>query len=107
MEKAHLRAIFYWRPIMQPHFISPGVYRAIAPEWVLFAAGHGNRWGFPKEEIRLRYHAFGAQALISGELGQVSIHFDSQGYTVHSYREDLAPFWYNRLFGFGMAGNPE
>ncbi|QXP19272.1 hypothetical protein KE621_21015 [Shewanella algae] len=55
----------------------------------------------------MRYHAFGAQALISGELGQVSIHFDSQGYTVHSYREDLAPFWYNSLFGFGMAGNPE
>ncbi|WP_345854500.1 DNA internalization-related competence protein ComEC/Rec2 [Shewanella algae] len=90
------------RTSSHPEFIG-----AVAPKWVLFAAGYGNRWGFPKEEIRLRYHAFGAQALISGELGQVSIHFDSQGYTVHSYREDLAPFWYNRLFGFGMAGNPE
>ncbi len=72
---------------------------AVSPSLVLFAAGFANHYGFPKPDIVQRYQ--GIPWLVSGERGQISLTFDQSGMQVSTYRQDLAPFWYNRLFGFG------
>lgn len=81
--------------------------KAVSPMWVVFPAGLNNRWQFPRPEIRERYQLANAIPLVSGEQGQVSFHFDDSGITVDSYRQQIAPYWYNRLFGFGNVVNPE
>ncbi|MFQ6371426.1 DNA internalization-related competence protein ComEC/Rec2 [Shewanella sp. YIC-542] len=80
---------------------------AVNPEWVVFPAGFANRWHFPKEEVRQRYQAVHARQLVSGEQGQISFMLDDRGIRVRTYRQQLAPYWYNRLFGFGYTRNPE
>ncbi len=73
---------------------------AVSPSWALFAAGAGNRYGFPKKEIVARYQSRGINTLSSATEGQISFYFDGPP-VVKTYRRDLAPFWYNRVFGVG------
>ncbi|WP_338055591.1 ComEC/Rec2 family competence protein [Shewanella gaetbuli] len=74
---------------------------AVNPRLAIINAGFENRYGFPKKQVLDRYQAKGITCLTTGELGQLSIKFNQDGYHVSSYRRDLAPFWYNRLFRFG------
>ena len=73
---------------------------AVSPSWALFAAGAGNRYGFPKQEVVERYQSRGVKVLSSASEGQISFYFDGPP-VVKTYRRDLAPFWYNRVFGVG------
>ncbi|MCL1075149.1 DNA internalization-related competence protein ComEC/Rec2 [Shewanella dokdonensis] len=86
---------------------SPDFIRGVRPSWVVFPAGLSNRWQFPRMEVRARYQLVNATQLVSGEQGQISFTLDARGITVASYRQQIAPYWYNRLFGFGNAVNPE
>lgn len=80
---------------------------AVAPELVIFAAGLANRFGFPKAEVIERYQQRQIAHLITGYEGQISVVFTPGQRKVKSYRRDLAPFWYNRVFRFGDLLNPE
>lgn len=71
----------------------------VSPQVVLFPAGFANRYGFPKPDIVARYTS--SSNYVTGETGQISVSFKRNGLEVSTYRNDLAPFWYNRLFGFG------
>ncbi|GGI76199.1 hypothetical protein GCM10009332_12000 [Shewanella gelidii] len=77
-----------------PYFID-----AVSPDWVLFPAGFHNRWGFPKPEVVARYHS--ANRLVTGEQGQITLTISNSGIQGLTYRRNMAPFWYNRLLGFG------
>lgn len=79
---------------------SPAFIEAVSPAWVLFAAGAGNRYGFPKPEVLERYRGRGIESLSTSEHGQISLYFNT-GVETRTYRRDLAPFWYNRAFGVG------
>lgn len=79
----------------------------VSPELVLFPSGFNNRYGFPKSDILQRYVNQPSEYRISGREGQVSILFDRDLRVIRTYRADLAPFWYNRLFEFGENDNPE
>ncbi|MBY5993874.1 DNA internalization-related competence protein ComEC/Rec2 [Ferrimonas balearica] len=71
--------------------------QALAPQWVLVPAGWGNRWGFPKAAVRARYEALDSQVWVSGEEGQITVHFPPEGAVrAVSYRRHRAPWWYNR-----------
>ncbi|WP_299001930.1 DNA internalization-related competence protein ComEC/Rec2 [uncultured Shewanella sp.] len=80
---------------------------AILPQLTVFPAGLNNRYGFPKPEVVSRYMNMGSQVANTGEMGQISVFFDQNSWWWVTYRQDLAPFWYNRLFGFGEVDKAE
>jgi competence protein ComEC len=62
--------------VIAPHHGSrtsstPGFVAAVDPEWVVFAAGYRNRWGFPAEEVLARWSQAGATSYSTGESGAV------------------------------------
>ncbi|GAA5189048.1 DNA internalization-related competence protein ComEC/Rec2 [Ferrimonas gelatinilytica] len=70
---------------------------AMQPNWVVYAAGRVNRWGFPHPEVEQRYRALGSRTLHTGRLGQLEFRFDEEAPTrFRSYRQQMAPWWYNR-----------
>nr|WP_176704638.1 DNA internalization-related competence protein ComEC/Rec2 [Candidatus Magnetococcus massalia]CRH08241.1 DNA internalization-related competence protein ComEC/Rec2 [Candidatus Magnetococcus massalia]CRH08309.1 DNA internalization-related competence protein ComEC/Rec2, channel for DNA uptake in competent cells [Candidatus Magnetococcus massalia] len=58
---------------------SAALVERLKPQWVLFAAGHDNRYGFPKPEVRARWQAAGAQTLVTGEQGSMRFCVTRQG----------------------------
>ncbi|MEI6860374.1 MAG: DNA internalization-related competence protein ComEC/Rec2 [Shewanella sp.] len=84
-----------------------GFIDRVSPLLVLFPAGFNNRYGFPKKEVVERYESRGSQVLVTGIVGQISVLFRHDERRVSTYRGDLAPFWYNRLFRFGENNNTE
>jgi len=52
---------------------------ATRPRWVLFSAGHGNRWGFPRPEVVARWCRSGAQPLNTATSGALRLTFSAQG----------------------------
>ncbi len=80
---------------------------SVSPELILFPSGFNNRYGFPKQDVVNRYKLSGSKMLTSGTEGQVSVVFKHKQRQIKSYRTDLAPFWYNRLFRFGELADPE
>jgi competence protein ComEC len=49
---------------------------ATRPRWALVAAGHRNRWGFPKPEVVQRWHEAGAQVLGGPSSGAIEFEID-------------------------------
>ncbi|MCF1437964.1 MAG: DNA internalization-related competence protein ComEC/Rec2 [Shewanella sp.] len=79
--------------------------QAVSPQLVLFPAGYANQYGFPKADVVQRYRDLDTATLTSGEQGQISIRVypAREQWQVLTYRTDMAPFWYNRLFEFGVG----
>lgn len=44
---------------------------ATAPELAIVSAGHANRWGFPRPEVRRRWAEAGAALVVTGDVGQI------------------------------------
>ncbi len=78
---------------------------AVSPQLVLYPAGLHNRYQFPKRAVIERYHDIDAEQYMVGRNGQVSINFEQDGLKINSYRYDISPFWYNRVFQFGQLEN--
>lgn len=49
--------------------------RALQPGLAIVSAGHGNRWGLPKQEIVSRWEAAGARVLDTAASGAISMRF--------------------------------
>ena len=58
---------------------SAALVKATSPVWVVFAAGHGNRWGFPLKSVVNRWSSVGASTLTTGQTGAVTISFSGPG----------------------------
>ncbi|MCE9678395.1 DNA internalization-related competence protein ComEC/Rec2 [Shewanella sp. AS1] len=84
------------------HFI-----QAVSPQYVLYGAGLNNHYGFPKAQVVSRYQAANARQYVVGENGQISLVFKQEKLDIIGFRYDMAPFWYNRRFEFGVFANPE
>lgn len=52
---------------------------AVRPDEVIFAAGHDNRFGFPRPEVVARYRALGARVHATGEEGAVQVRLHARG----------------------------
>jgi competence protein ComEC len=67
---------------------------AVAPRYVLYAAGFANRFGFPAAEVRQRSAALGAVELNTGALGAVSFRLGPGGLAGPSwYRGQYRRLW--------------
>ncbi|WP_298769713.1 DNA internalization-related competence protein ComEC/Rec2 [uncultured Shewanella sp.] len=86
---------------------TPDFVTAVSPKLTVFPAGLHNRYGFPKPEIVSRYRSMGSQVTSTSEMGQVSVFFNQEAWRWVTYRQDLASFWYNGLFGFGEVDKAE
>jgi competence protein ComEC len=56
---------------------TPAFIRAVKPDWVLFATGYRNRFGFPKADIVTRYRVAGARLLNSATAGAISVSIEA------------------------------
>ncbi|WP_133406581.1 DNA internalization-related competence protein ComEC/Rec2 [Parashewanella tropica] len=73
----------------------------VHPQLAIFAAGFRNRYGFPKQEVVKRYEHVGADMLQTGIEGQITVVFSANDIKTRTYRQTIAPYWYNQLFNFG------
>ncbi|MBR9727024.1 DUF4131 domain-containing protein [Shewanella intestini] len=80
---------------------SESLLTELTPTVALFNAGFANQYGFPKQSVLNRYHQRHIQTYVTGTVGQISVDFNRFGYNISTYRGQLSPFWYNRLFKFG------
>lgn len=58
---------------------SPGFADATAPDWIVYASGYMNRWGFPRDEVQQRWDAVGAKAVNTARDGAVTFVFGPGG----------------------------
>lgn len=62
---------------------------AVAPSVVVHAAGHRNRWGFPRREVVARYQDAGARQWVTGRDGAVTVLLQpGKPPSVHAAREE-------------------
>ncbi|MBT8086762.1 MAG: DNA internalization-related competence protein ComEC/Rec2 [Gammaproteobacteria bacterium] len=74
---------------------TPQLVTALSPQLAVVPAGHGNRWGFPKAEVRRRWQAAGAKVLVTGSAGAVSVRLCEQDgiRRVQKDRQRRQRFW--------------
>lgn len=73
----------------------PELLELVEPRYVLFATGHGNRWGYPRPETVAGYTATGATLLDTADSG--AIYFDLAADTpleAGRYREQARRYWH-------------
>ncbi len=75
---------------------SPAFVAAVRPRYVVFSAGHRNRYGHPKGEVVQRYREAGAQPLRTDREGALEIRFTQQGIEVEKAREVRQRYWQGR-----------
>lgn len=76
---------------------------AVAPRLVLFSAGYGNRFGFPKASVLRRVERVGAKHLTTAAAGAISFRLSPRSGVVGPdlYREQEPRYWRHRPGGFG------
>jgi len=60
-------------------------------DYVIYAAGEHNAFGFPHADVVARYAQSGAKAFTTGEAGAISMRFDQLG-----LRAPVDQYWSNR-----------
>jgi competence protein ComEC len=58
------------------------------------SAGHNNRWGFPRPEVRARWESRGTAVMVTGELGAIDLHFAAGGLKIEASREKRRRYWH-------------
>ncbi|QJD58496.1 DNA internalization-related competence protein ComEC/Rec2 [Pseudomonas sp. gcc21] len=70
--------------------------RAVAPRWVVFSAGYGNRFGHPHKNVVQRYRELGAEPVYTATSGAVRFVLNGTGQSMQlwSWREHSRRFWH-------------
>ncbi len=81
--------------VVAPHHGSatsstPSFVKIVDPDWVLVSSGHGNSYGFPKDEVVQRWRNQGAIVLNSAETGAIQFRIAKPG-------AKLSPLLYRQL----------
>lgn len=66
---------------------------AVRPQLVVFASGWRNRFRHPRPEVVARYRQCGAEMVMSGESGALTIFRADDGLRLASWREGYRRFW--------------
>ncbi|MFM2484143.1 DNA internalization-related competence protein ComEC/Rec2 [Celerinatantimonas yamalensis] len=69
----------------------------IRPHWAVISSGFDNYYHFPHPSVVRRYQHLGIHLYNTANLGQIAVKFHLRREKIISYRQNLAPFWYNRL----------
>jgi len=68
--------------------------RAVDPDWVLFATGYRNRFGFPKPDVVARYAAAGAHCLDTARAGAIAVRIETgRAVQVEAWRPAHRQLW--------------
>jgi competence protein ComEC len=68
--------------------------QAVKPDWVLFATGYRNRFGFPKAEVVARYRSAGARWMDTAVVGAISVTIEAgQAVRVEGWRKRHKRIW--------------
>ncbi|MEL7450961.1 MAG: DNA internalization-related competence protein ComEC/Rec2 [Pseudomonadota bacterium] len=72
-----------------------GLIAATSAQHVVFPAGHGNRWGFPKPAVTRRWQDAGARVWITGRDGAVTVFADpsTTAVEVSGWRHSSSHYW--------------
>jgi competence protein ComEC len=78
------RRLDVYRILLVPHHGSksssdPALLRASIPEWAFATAGAGNRFGFPRAEVKQRYEDAGIALYSTDQCGALQLRIDSDG----------------------------
>ncbi|EXJ14293.1 DNA internalization-related competence protein ComEC/Rec2 [Imhoffiella purpurea] len=70
----------------------------VAPEWVLYASGYANRFGFPSPEVRDRVDASGADSMNTATAGAIEVRLKADGGIEGptGWRSQAAGIWIHR-----------
>jgi competence protein ComEC len=66
---------------------------AAAARWALVSAGHANRWGFPRAEVRKRWEDAGARLLVTGDAGAITVRSTEVGAVLQTERHRRRRYW--------------
>ncbi|MDP2560283.1 DNA internalization-related competence protein ComEC/Rec2 [Psychrobium sp. 1_MG-2023] len=80
---------------------SQSFLKLINPEYGVVSAARFNQWFLPHHRVLSRYRKQGSTILNTAKLGQISFDLSEKTLRYQSYRQDFAPFWYNRDLSFG------
>jgi len=71
---------------------------AARPRWALVAAGHRNRWKFPREDVVRRWQQAGAQVLVTSTAGAIEFDLGTLDGNVapRSWRMERRRWWHDR-----------
>lgn len=77
---------------------SAGFIQKVAPRYAVYNVGIGNRWGFPKPEVKQRYQQLGVESLRTDWAGSVLFDYDSETseYQFTLWRDKVGRFWHRR-----------
>ncbi|WP_028862112.1 DNA internalization-related competence protein ComEC/Rec2 [Psychromonas aquimarina] len=75
---------------------SEAFIKAVDPQRVIYSVGFMNHWGFPAQEVKLRYKKQGVMSVNSGLSGFIRFNIEKQYINMQTYREDLASYWYHQ-----------
>jgi competence protein ComEC len=67
--------------------------RATSPRIAVVSAGHGNRWGFPKQDVIARWTDTGARVLNTAHSGAVEIDVGSGEISAAEFRRERRSYW--------------
>lgn len=70
--------------------------RAVEPRWVVFSAGHNNRFGHPHQKVVQRYRELGAEPVYTATSGAVRFALNGTGQSMQlwNWREHSRRFWH-------------
>ena len=73
--------------------------QATSPDYVVFATGYRNPYGFPDEKVVSRYKEFGSHLVNTASQGMISFEFsDKNGLQLQpGYREVRQRFWHSKI----------
>jgi competence protein ComEC len=76
---------------------SYALIRAVDPEWVVFSAGHGNRYNHPHPQIVDRYRELGVEPVYTSRSGATRFVLDQTGARVdRRWRNEARRFWHEK-----------
>lgn len=70
--------------------------QTLHPKWAIVSSGFMNAYQLPASSIIRRYHRLDIPVLNTASSGQISILYGDAETKLIRYRNNIAPFWYNR-----------
>jgi competence protein ComEC len=77
---------------------SPAFVAAVGARHAIVSAGHANRWGFPRAEVRERWERGGALMTVTGDSGAVSVLLAPDDLAVTAERDRRHRYWHAPRF---------
>lgn len=72
---------------------SRALVSSLQAQLAIVSAGHNNRWGFPRPEVRQRWTTAGAALLMTGDDGAIELLLTARGIEVHAARDRRQRYW--------------